>query len=127
MNVIVDGNNIFSIDMYGSKECVGVTTEAYLSMKNDAELATSKAEEFFDLKEKYLDKLVEAGLESRPKTQEEINSDLQKELFEQKELNRKILLMMESLSKKLDQGETKNEPKPNPRNRKQVGSEPIES
>ncbi len=56
MNVMIENDNIIEIDLYGSRNCIGVVSKKYMDMKKSAELATNKAEEFFNLKEKYFEK-----------------------------------------------------------------------
>lgn len=104
MNVVIEGNNIFSVDIYGSRECIGVTSQSYLEMKKTAELATEKAESFFEEKEKYFKKLVDNGLEVKPKTQEDINAELIKKLSEQEETNRKLMEAIVNINAKLEGG-----------------------
>lgn len=95
MNIVVDGNNIFSIDIYGARECIGVTAAAYKEMQKAAELATEKAEEFYNLKEEYFEKLVENGILTRPKTQEDINAELMDQ-------NRILMEVVVSLKEKME-------------------------
>ncbi|MEG0138297.1 MAG: hypothetical protein RR904_05460 [Bacilli bacterium] len=97
MNVIVENGNIYSIDIYGSKECIGATKEAYLEMKDMCEKATKKAEEYFE-------ELVKAGIKERELTNEEINrilldkiNNLEKEMKELKIAKEPIILEEEEV------------------------------
>lgn len=102
MNVIIESGNIYSIDVYGSKECIGATKEAYLDMKDMCEKATKKAEEYFE-------ELVKAGLKERELTSEEINrilldkiNNLEKEVKEIKELKKDNILTEEIINKETE-------------------------
>lgn len=104
-NCIVEGNNIFSLDIYGNQSCIGVTTEAFLEMKKTAELATEKAEAFYNEKEEYFNKLVENGLAVRPKTQEEINQELKSEIENQRATNNLLLEAIQELTRKIGESD----------------------
>ncbi len=99
MNVMIENDNIIEIDLYGSRNCIGVVSKKYMDMKKSAELATNKAEEFFNLKEKYFEKLVKHGLETKAKTQEEINTEILEKITKQEEVNNKLIALIEDLRK----------------------------
>lgn len=103
MNIIIDGNNIFETDIYNQKNnCIGVTTQAFLEIKETAEQALEKAEKFYEEKEAYFNKLVDAGLEEKKKTPEEINKEIMIKLEEQQKVNEQLMQSILTLNNKLD-------------------------
>ena len=75
LQVRQEGDCFYSYNLDGTSSIVGRTEEAYQTMSAAADKACAKAEEYFN-------ELVKAGLRTRPKTQEEINLDLQNRLME---------------------------------------------
>lgn len=75
LQVRQEGDCFYSFNLDGTSTVIGRTEEAYKTMSDAADKACKKAEE-------YLNELVKAGLRTRPKTQEEINLELQKQLAE---------------------------------------------
>lgn len=78
-------DKIYSTDIYGQRILVGRTESAFKQVSETAEKAVAKAEE-------YLDELIKHGIRQKPKSQEEINMDLQKQMQE-------ILSELKSLKK----------------------------
>lgn len=68
MNCIIENNNIFKLE-YGSKECIGVTAEAYKELESSLEQAIIKAEEYKQL-------LIDNGLIEVPKTPEQVQKEI---------------------------------------------------
>lgn len=75
LQVRQEGDCFYSYNLDGTSTVIGRTEEAYQTMKEAADKACKKAEEYFE-------ELVEAGLRSKPKTQEEINAELLTKLTE---------------------------------------------
>lgn len=75
MQCTQEEDKIYSTDIYGQRILVGRTESAYKQVSEAAEKAVAKAEE-------YLEELIKHGIRQRPKSQEEINADLQKQMQE---------------------------------------------
>ncbi len=86
----VENGEIFQIDAYNNKVSVGQTNEL--------------VKEKEDILNEYYNKLVELGAIVPPKTQEEINSELQQALKESQTLNFEMLQLLKELK-----GEKENE------------------
>lgn len=82
-----DGDKLYSYDLYGQRILVGRTESAYKDLESIAAEATEKAEEYFN-------ELVENGLRTKAKTQEEINTEL---LTQNKELQTQLSALMQEL------------------------------
>lgn len=75
LQVRQEGDCFYSFNLDGTSTVIGRTEEVYQTMKEAADKACKKAEEYFN-------ELVKAGLKTKPKTQEEINLELQEKLIE---------------------------------------------
>lgn len=73
---IVENGNIYKVE-YGNKTILGVTAEAYNSLKELSEKAVSRNEELAKEKDKYYNMLIEAGIIKKPKTTEELIAETQ--------------------------------------------------
>lgn len=69
MAVLMENGEIFSTDLMGNRNLVGVTIDRYNVLEKTAKEAIDKAE-------KYYNRLVELGDIVKPKTQEEIIQEL---------------------------------------------------
>lgn len=103
----IEDGIIYQVDSY-NKVPIGYTNDAY----NDLAETTQQ----------YYDKLVELGAIVPPKTQEEINKELQAELLKSQEMNARMMTMMSELEQKYS---VSKEVRPAPK-RKTPISEPKE-
>lgn len=96
---LIEDGIIYQVDTY-NKVAIGYTNEMYNELKETTQ--------------GYYDKLVELEVIVPPKTQEEINKELQealaesqKSLKESQETNLKMLTMMEKIEQRMNAKETK--------------------
>lgn len=101
----IEGGNIFSVTGLGQRDCIGVTVDAFNAIKTEKDEALKTLEEAITIgqehkeeKEKYYNMLIEHGIITKPKSQEEINQELV-------ETNK--LLMEQLMSMKTDLEEMK--------------------
>lgn len=139
---IDEKGNIYSTDMISKvQSCIGVTVAVYNSMKNVSEIATEQAIKFSEEKnllateneelktktDHYYNLLIDNGIITKPKTQDEIIQELMdNNLALQKnniELNKKIDSILFSLEKNKEIAPGGNEdvgPKPNISNGEEI-------
>ncbi len=83
---IIDGTNIYQYDGV-SKKAIGVIADEFEALQK--------------ITDNYYTKLVELGAIVPPKTQEEINADLQQQLQKSQEINQQILEQLATLASKI--------------------------
>lgn len=81
MTCVVENGNIIQVDYYGSRKAIGVTTEVYKELEK--------------ISTEYYNKLVELGVITPPKTQEQIQQ-------EQIQIMQVMMDQMKQMQKKLE-------------------------